>query len=110
VLLERMRNEMTRIAAVKTFALLAAAKVDAQLASPLAGTGGSVLQAVVGELTNFLRKSDKPLRQAALSALDTIVTCHAAALAPADYDGAPERSGRRAQGGCRGLAFDALAL
>mmetsp|Transcript_50664 Transcript_50664/g.169198 ORF Transcript_50664/g.169198 Transcript_50664/m.169198 type:complete len:920 (+) Transcript_50664:2-2761(+) len=91
VLLERMRNEMTRIAAVKTFALLAAAKVDAQLASPLAGTGGSVLQAVVGELANFLRKSDKPLRQAALSALDTIVTCHAAALTPADYDGVLEQ-------------------
>lgn len=84
VLLERLRNEITRITAVKTFALLAAAKLDAKLSSPL--NGSTVLQAVVAELASFLRKSNKPLRQASLSALEVIVTHHSASLRPADYD------------------------
>eukprot|EP00967_Tisochrysis_lutea_P001738 scaffold2222_cov28-Tisochrysis_lutea.AAC.4 len=84
VLIERLRNEITRITAVKTFALLAAAKVDVRLNSPL--DSGTVLQAVVAELASFLRKSNKPLRQASLQALKVIVTCHTASLTPADYD------------------------
>lgn len=45
-----------------------------------------VLQAVVAELAAFLRKSNKPLRQASLVALDVIVNHHAAALAASDFD------------------------
>jgi cullin-associated NEDD8-dissociated protein 1 len=84
VLLDRLRNEITRVTAVKTFALLAAAKLDTKLSSPL--NGSTVLQAVVTELASFLRKSNKPLRQASLVALDVIVTHHSALLQPADYD------------------------
>ena len=60
--------------AVKAFAALAAAKLDMQLGTPLAG--GTVLHAAVAELCAFLRKSNRPLRQASLTALTTIVSSH----------------------------------
>ena len=68
LLLERMRNEITRVTTVKTFALVASAKLDANLTTPC--PGGTVLQCVVAELCTFLRKSNRPLRQASLTALD----------------------------------------
>ena len=74
ILLDRLRNEITRITAVKAFAALAAAKLDMQLGTPLAG--GTVLHAAVAELCAFLRKSNRPLRQASLTALTTIVSSH----------------------------------
>ena len=74
ILLDRLRNEITRITAVKAFAALAAAKLDMQLGAPLAG--GTVLHAAVAELCAFLRKSNRPLRQASLTALTTIVSSH----------------------------------
>ena len=61
-LLERMRNEITRVTTVKTFALIAGAKLDVKLATP--ANGGRVLQLAVTELCAFLRKSNRPLRQA----------------------------------------------
>ena len=78
ILLDRLRNEITRITAVKAFAALAAAKLDMQLGTPLAG--GTVLHAAVAELCTFLRKSNRPLRQASLTALTTIVSSHHAQL------------------------------
>ena len=80
ILLERLHNELTRVTAVKAFAMLAAAKVDVGLHSPLPGASGSVLQAVIAELSSFLRKSNRPLRQVSLGALDTIVASHGAQL------------------------------
>ena len=59
---------------MKAFAALAAAKLDMQLGTPLAG--GTVLHAAVAELCAFLRKSNRPLRQASLTALTTIVSSH----------------------------------
>jgi len=83
LLLERMRNEITRVTTVKMFGMIGAAKLDVQLTTPLP-TGQSVLQAVVGELCGFLRKSNRPLRQASLTTLDTIVGAHAASLSDSD--------------------------
>ena len=76
VLLERLRNEITRVTTVRTFQQLASARMDMQL--------GPVLQPVVAELCSFLRKASRPLRQASLQALDTLVLNHAAQLGPAD--------------------------
>ena len=41
-------------------------------------------KAVVAELASFLRKSNRPLRQASLSALDTILAAYAGSLRAAD--------------------------
>jgi len=76
VLLERLRNEITRVTTVRTFQQLATARMDMQL--------GPVLQPVVAELCAFLRKASRPLRQTSLGALDTIVLNHGAKLGAAD--------------------------
>ena len=76
ILLERLRNEITRVTTVKTFQQLATATMDMQLAP--------VLQPVVAELCSFLRKASRPLRQTSLGALDTIVLNHAAKLGATD--------------------------
>jgi len=86
ILLERLRNEITRVTTVKTFELLSCASLDTCLKSTPPGAASSVLQAVVADLASFLRKSNRPLRQASLSALDTIVLSHGADLAPTDFD------------------------
>mmetsp|Transcript_29072 Transcript_29072/g.74799 ORF Transcript_29072/g.74799 Transcript_29072/m.74799 type:complete len:1233 (+) Transcript_29072:80-3778(+) len=83
LLLERMRNEITRVTTVKTFAAIAEAKLDVALTTALP-TGQTLLQAVVGELCSFLRKTNRPLRQASLATLDVIMAHHAGALADAD--------------------------
>ena len=81
LLLERMRNEITRVTAVKTFALLASqTQLDIKLTT--------VLQPTVAELCTFLRKSNRPLRQASLTALNTIISNHGGALSDGDVSAA----------------------
>ena len=75
--------EITRVTAVKTFGLIAAAKLDVQLTTPCTG-GTNVLQCAVTELCSFLRKSNRPLRQASLTTLDELVANHAANISDAD--------------------------
>lgn len=62
MLLERLRNEITRLTAVKAFASIAQ--------SPLSLDLSPVLEPLLAELTGFLRKANRVLRQAALSALE----------------------------------------
>ena len=62
MLVERMRNDITRLTAVKAF--------DTVAASPLSLPLSPVLASVLSELTTFLRKANRPLRQAALSTID----------------------------------------
>ena len=62
VLLERLRNEITRLTAVKAFALIAQSSLNLDL-SP-------VLEPLLAELTSFLRKANRVLRQASLSAIE----------------------------------------
>lgn len=61
-LLDRLRNEITRLPAVRGFNTLAD--------SPLPLDFSSVLEPMVQELTSFLRKALRPLRLAALLALE----------------------------------------
>ena len=83
LLLERMRNEITRITAVKTFAAIAVAKLDVKLTTAL-HTGQTLLQSTIAELCTFLRKSNRPLRQASLSTLNVLLLHHAKTLADDD--------------------------
>ena len=59
VLLERLRNETTRLTAVKAWGTLAG--------SPLVPSLGAALEPLVAELTSFLRKANRRLRQTALT-------------------------------------------
>ena len=67
VLLERLRNEMTRLAAVRAVAQVAASRLDP---GP-----GAALEPALPELTGFLRKANRPLRQAALAAIEARGPC-----------------------------------
>eukprot|EP00878_Enallax_costatus_P002222 GHUV01002394.1.p1 GENE.GHUV01002394.1~~GHUV01002394.1.p1 ORF type:complete len:958 (+),score=265.35 GHUV01002394.1:286-3159(+) len=72
LLLDRLRNEITRLPAVKAFAILANSKLDL----PIDGA----LEPAMAELTSFLRKANRLLRQAALQALDALVAKYGSSL------------------------------
>ena len=58
---------MTRLAGVKAVAQVAASRLDLDL--------GPVLEPVLAQLTAFLRKANRPLRQAALTAIEARPAC-----------------------------------
>lgn len=62
VLLDRLRNDITRTTAARAFTLIPQ--------SPLPLDLSPVLVPVTEELTSFLRKANRVLRQTALSALE----------------------------------------
>ncbi|XP_061357251.1 cullin-associated NEDD8-dissociated protein 1 [Gastrolobium bilobum] len=68
VLVDRMGNEITRLTAVKAFAVIAA--------SPLRVDLSCVLEHVVAELTAFLRKANRVLRQATLGTLNSLIVAY----------------------------------
>ncbi|DBB08467.1 hypothetical protein WJX82_000009 [Trebouxia sp. C0006] len=74
VLLERLRNEITRLTAVKAFASIAQ--------SPLSLNLSPVLEPLLAELTSFLRKANRVLRQASLSALEVLIAGHGSNIQP----------------------------
>ncbi|OUS43842.1 putative TIP120 protein [Ostreococcus tauri] len=76
LLLERSRNETTRLAAVRAFAMIAGSSSAVDLSA--------VAASVTGEFTTFLRKSNKALRESSLAALTALVSCHSAALQDPD--------------------------
>lgn len=65
LLLDRLRNEITRVNAVKAVARIAQSKLKIDISSILADT--------MKELATFLRKSNRQLKQSSLSALDSVV-------------------------------------
>eukprot|EP00963_Diacronema_lutheri_P002834 scaffold221_cov351-Pavlova_lutheri.AAC.4 len=65
VMLDRTRNEVTRLTAIKAFGAIAL--------SPARDCINPLVQPLIEELTGLLRKADRRLRQAALHALDAIV-------------------------------------
>ncbi|XP_071725473.1 cullin-associated NEDD8-dissociated protein 1-like [Rutidosis leptorrhynchoides] len=78
VLVDRMGNEITRLTAVKAFAVIAA--------SPLHLDLSCVLQHVIGELTAFLRKANRALRQATLGTLNTLIVAYGDKIGSAAYE------------------------
>ncbi|KAG2450178.1 hypothetical protein HYH02_000280 [Chlamydomonas schloesseri] len=84
VLLERLRNETTRLTAVKAITTLASSPlVPGELLATGGGGGGSADGGVAGELTSFLRKANRLLRQASLVALEALASRY-----PPAFDGA----------------------
>ncbi|KAK3025449.1 hypothetical protein RJ639_041335 [Escallonia herrerae] len=68
VLVDRMGNEITRLTAVKAFAVIAASSLHLDLSC--------VLDHVIAELTAFLRKANRALRQATLGTLNTLIVAY----------------------------------
>ncbi|KAL9174874.1 hypothetical protein ABFS82_02G079200 [Erythranthe guttata] len=78
VLVDRMGNEITRLTAVKAFAVIAA--------SPLHLDLSCILEHVISELTAFLRKANRALRQATLGTLNTLIVGYGDKIGPAAYE------------------------
>ncbi|XP_074330491.1 cullin-associated NEDD8-dissociated protein 1 [Apium graveolens] len=78
VLVDRMGNEITRLTAVKAFAVIAA--------SPLHLDLSCVLEHVIAELTAFLRKANRALRQATLGTLNTLIVAYGDKIGSAAYE------------------------
>ncbi|XWS18034.1 hypothetical protein CRYUN_Cryun32bG0007600 [Craigia yunnanensis] len=78
VLVDRMGNEITRLTAVKAFAVIAA--------SPLRIDLSCVLEHVIVELTGFLRKANRALRQATLGTLNSLIVAYGDKIGPSAYE------------------------
>lgn len=78
LLLDRLRNEITRLTAVKAFATISesALKIDLSI----------VLEQVVLELTTFLRKANRALRQASLATLNSLLKAYSDKISSFSYD------------------------
>ncbi|KAG8368925.1 hypothetical protein BUALT_Bualt15G0097100 [Buddleja alternifolia] len=78
VLVDRMGNEITRLTAVKAFAVIAASSLHLDLSC--------VLEHVITELTAFLRKANRALRQATLGTLNTLIVGYGDKIGSAAYE------------------------
>jgi len=70
ILLDRLKNEITRLTTCRTFITIAEAKVDIS----------SVLGETVNQLASFLKKVNRALRQAALQTLSTFAQSYGSAI------------------------------
>ncbi len=68
ILLDRLRNETTRVTAVKAFTKIAE--------SPLALDLSPVLEPLLSELVSYLRKANRQLRQASLVGLEVTASSY----------------------------------
>uniref|UniRef100_A0A8C3AHQ8 TATA-binding protein interacting (TIP20) domain-containing protein n=1 Tax=Cyclopterus lumpus TaxID=8103 RepID=A0A8C3AHQ8_CYCLU len=75
IILERLKNEITRLTAVRTFTLISYPSLQVDL-SP-------VLQEALSVLASFLRKKQRSLKLSTLSCLTALLTHHAASIEPA---------------------------
>jgi cullin-associated NEDD8-dissociated protein 1 len=65
LLLERLKNEITRLFAVKAISRIATSRLNVDISPILADT--------IKELASFLRKSNRQLKQTSLQALDDVI-------------------------------------
>ncbi|XP_044205521.1 cullin-associated NEDD8-dissociated protein 2 [Thunnus albacares] len=75
IFLERLKNEITRLTAVRTITLIAASQLKIDLSS--------ILPEALSVLGSFLRKNQRALKLGTLACLTTLVTHHAASIKPA---------------------------
>ncbi|XP_051804068.1 cullin-associated NEDD8-dissociated protein 2 [Acanthochromis polyacanthus] len=75
IFLERLKNEITRLTAVRTITLISA--------SPLKTDLSSILPEALSVLGSFLRKNQRALKLGTLACLTALVTHHAASIKPA---------------------------
>ncbi|KAJ7946519.1 cullin-associated NEDD8-dissociated protein 1 [Quillaja saponaria] len=78
VLVDRMGNEITRLTAVKAFAVIASSTLRVDLSC--------VLEHVISALTAFLRKANRALRQATLGTLNSLIVAYGDKIGPSGYE------------------------
>ncbi|XP_069025660.1 cullin-associated NEDD8-dissociated protein 2 [Embiotoca jacksoni] len=78
IFLERLKNEITRLTAVRTITLIAA--------SPLKVDLSSILAEALSVLGSFLRKNQRALKLGTLACLTALVTHHGAGIKPATLE------------------------
>lgn len=76
VLLDKLRNEITRLTAVKAISVICA--------TPLMVDMSPVMESVLAELTSFLRKANRQLRQVSLQALEALASKYSGVLSPTE--------------------------
>ncbi|XP_012738373.2 cullin-associated NEDD8-dissociated protein 2 [Fundulus heteroclitus] len=75
IFLDRLKNEITRLTAVKTLTLVSGSALKIDLTS--------ILPEALSVLGSFLRKNQRVLKLSTLACLTTLVTHHAASIKPA---------------------------
>ncbi|XP_008303875.1 cullin-associated NEDD8-dissociated protein 1-like [Stegastes partitus] len=75
IFLERLKNEITRLTAVRTITLISASTLKIDLSS--------ILPEALSVLGSFLRKNQRALKLGTLACLTALVTHHAASIKPA---------------------------
>uniref|UniRef100_A0A671U9Q8 TATA-binding protein interacting (TIP20) domain-containing protein n=2 Tax=Sparus aurata TaxID=8175 RepID=A0A671U9Q8_SPAAU len=75
IFLERLKNEITRLTAVRTITLISASSLKIDLSS--------ILPEALSVLGSFLRKNQRALKLGTLACLNALVTHHAASIKPA---------------------------
>ncbi|CAG5977970.1 unnamed protein product [Menidia menidia] len=75
IFLERLKNEITRLTAVRTITLISASPLKIELSS--------ILPETVSVLGSFLRKNQRALKLGTLACLTSLVTHHSASIKPA---------------------------
>ncbi|XP_044488177.1 cullin-associated NEDD8-dissociated protein 1-like [Mangifera indica] len=78
VLVDRMGNEITRLTAVKALAVIAVSQLHIDLSC--------VLEHVLTELTAFLRKANRALRQATLGTLNSLIVAYGDKIGGSSYE------------------------
>ncbi|XP_036955842.1 cullin-associated NEDD8-dissociated protein 2 isoform X1 [Acanthopagrus latus] len=78
IFLERLKNEITRLTAVRTITLISASSLKIDLSS--------ILPEALTVLGSFLRKNQRALKLGTLACLNALVTHHAASIKPAALD------------------------
>ncbi|KAJ1702873.1 hypothetical protein LUZ63_002652 [Rhynchospora breviuscula] len=78
ILVDRMGNEITRLTAVKAFSVIASSPLKINLAC--------ILEQVTSELTTFLRKANRALRQATLGTLNALVVSYGDQVGSSAYE------------------------
>ena len=80
LLLDRLKNEITRLAAVKAIGAVAKSELRLDM--------GDYAASAAAQLAGFLRKTNRPLRQASLAALEALVSQHRGSLSDAEVTAA----------------------
>lgn len=86
LLLERLRNETTRIMAIKTLAIIAEATAtgDGQNNNEEELDLSSILADTIESMAGFLKFQSRSLKQSSLEALDIVITHHGSSIASTD--------------------------
>eukprot|EP00529_Nitzschia_sp_RCC80_P006686 CAMPEP_0113498542 /NCGR_PEP_ID=MMETSP0014_2-20120614/31235_1 /TAXON_ID=2857 /ORGANISM="Nitzschia sp." /LENGTH=1499 /DNA_ID=CAMNT_0000392587 /DNA_START=53 /DNA_END=4552 /DNA_ORIENTATION=- /assembly_acc=CAM_ASM_000159 len=79
LLLERLKNDSTRVAAIKTMSAIAAAGESDEEKIDLS----SILTDMIDSMAGFLKYQSRALKQNALEALDVVIICHGSSI-PSD--------------------------